>query len=420
MRIFLSKLTLIVICILCSTILIFAEGQDRWQYSKKVTYGNEEELKAIYLDEDIYRYANQDLSDIRLVNEKGEFTPYYIYNGFTSTNREEQMLYTSEEVISYTKENDHYTDFKMNILEKNKDIIGNTLIFEMPKDNFYKEIKILGSYNNRDWENIKTDIIYRINGQEKTQISLGNSYKYLYYRIISLNDITGVSIGDLSLVYDYWESVYEGYKKSKAMDYKVEINKEAKETVVKIHNKDRLKINAILIKANGEFNRDYQLYQTSEEENNLEHVTTGSIYSFNQEEFQVHNTTISAEEAADGFLASEYLQIMIDDRDDQPINIEALEISYYIDKVVFKTNDMASLQLLFGNQEAKKPHYDIGIYSAEMEKAKQETAILSELEKRDIEEIPQEKSFDFTWILNICIGVISVLLVVLIFRKAPK
>lgn len=410
-------LGLIVGFIFCLATNTLADNPEQWRYSKEVTYENKEGVKAFFLDEEVYSYAKKDLSDIRLINEKNEYVPYYIYNGFINQNTKEYVEYASQEILYYMKENDYYTDYKIKPINENTDIIGNIIVLEVPKDSFYKEVKVLASHDNKSWENIQTDIIYNINGQSKFHIPLDGNYKYAYYRIISLNDMGEVPISRLTLIYDHTEETYEQYKKSKTMDYKVEVDKEAKETIVTVHNKDGLRMNNIKLKSNDDFNRDYQIYLVNEVGERIQQMTQGTIYKFSLEEFKIENMDISLRETMGEFIAPEYLQLVIKDRDDKPINIEAVEIEYHVDKIVFKTNDSKEIKLLYGNELAQKPSYDISAYIVEMEQSNQERAQLLGLALREVEGLKDEKSFDFKWILNASVVVISGLLVIVILKK---
>lgn len=417
MKIFPKMLGLIVAIILFTAINIFADQDEQWKYSKEVTYENKEEVKAIYLDEEVYPHAKKDLSDIRLINDKNEFVPYYVYNRFISTSSEEYTEYTSKEILSFMKNNNYYADYEVKPIDENTDVIGNIIMLEVPKDTFYKEVEILGSHDNKTWEKITSDIVYNINGQSKTQVPLEGDYKYLYYRVISVGDTGETPISHLTLIYDYTESTYEQYKKSKKIEYKVEVDKVKKETIVKIHNKDSLRISNIQLKSSNDFNRKYNIYAANNEEEKVQQIAMGSIYKFSLEEIKIEDMNIPLKETIDDMIAPEYLEIVIKDQDDKPIDIEEIEITYYIDKIVFKTNDSKGIKLLFGNALAKKPNYDISSYIVEIEKSKQEMANLLGLVEREVEEITVKTSFNFKWILNISVIVISGLLVIVILKK---
>lgn len=408
---------LTIILMIVISINIFGDNVGEWKYATEITYDNEKEVKAVFLNEDVYRHAKSDLSDIRIVNKDNEFIPYYISNGFDSTSMAQYQEYTSDEVLSFMKEQNHYIDYKINQIGINEDIVGNKLILEVPKDNFYKEVEVLGSFDNKSWKHIKNDMIYNINGQNKPHVLLDGSYKYDYYRIISINDITGVPISRLTLVYDDTESIYEQYRDSKIASYEIDKNGEKNKTIVKIHNKDRLRINTIKIKSKDDFNRNYEIYKIDGEDNTPQLVKIGSIYRFNLDQFKAEDTNIQLDETTENFIASEYIQIVISDRDDQPINIEEIEMDYFKDKIVFKTKDPNEVYLWFGNEEALKPHYDISSYIVEMEKTDQEISALTNLIERDLGDTEPKSKLNTTLILNICVILISGFLVLVIIKK---
>ena len=416
MRRFPKILGLLVMAIFYLCISVLADDMDGWKYSKEVVYGNSDEVKAIYLDEEVYSHANKDLSDIRLINKKDEFIPYYIYNSFLSRSTKEQEVYLATEILSFMKNNDYYVDYQINSKIANTDIIANLLMLDIAEDNFYKEIKVLGSYDNKNWENIMTDIVYSVNGQNKTELALGDDYKYLYYRMISLSDTSGIPINGVKLVYDHVESSYEIYNRSKTIGYELEIDKEAKETNVKIPNKEGLRISNIKIKSKDEFNRDYKVYASNEEWQKEWQIAQGKIYKFKLEEFQAQDLNITLQETMEEYISPEYLQIVISDNDNNPINIDEIEVEYHVDKIVFKTKDADGIRLLFGNELAGKPSYDISSYIMEIEKSKQEIGDLLQLENRGSIAIPKT-NIDFKLVLNISIVMISGLLVAIIIKK---
>ena len=399
------------------TINILAVGENRWRYSKEIYHNNREEVKAVYLDEEIYKFAKDDLSDLRLINDKNQFIPYYIYNRFLSGNKTEYTHYDGTEILSFKKNNNYYSDFQIVSNKENVDVVGNKLSFNVSRESFFKEIEILGSYDNKSWVNIKSDIIYKVQGVEKLSVSLEESYKYQYYRIVSINDATGVPIHNISLVYDENEATYEEHIGIKEIEYKLEANKEAKETNIKIHNNNKLKIKSIRIITKDDFNRSYKLYTANSGGTELKEIKRGEIYRLNLQQFKLENTIIQIGGSTGGFISAEALQIAIQDRDDYPINISGVEIIYYVDKLVFKSKDNDKLYILFGDDKATKPYYDISTYIEEMEKIRQEKTTLSELIERPFEGEESRNSFELKWILNISVLLISGILIIIILRK---
>lgn len=408
---------LVLISFLSPAFYAFANSLDQWKYHKEVRFENKEDVKAIFLDKEIYRHAREDLGDLRLINEKGEFIPYYIYNRFLSGTKEEYTEYIAKGILSFAKDKDYFNDFELSPVKNNVDIIGNKLRFDISSRNFFKEIRIYGSYDNKSWEAVKSDIIYRVNGVEKIEVVLGNNYKYSYYRVQSVNDVSGIAINKLILIYDYNEDIYDEYRGATDIGYNVSLNKDRKETEVNIHNIDRLKISNIRIMTKDNFNRSYVLYASNEQGERLQRIGQGEIYQLDLNQFKAEKKNIPLDYLKGNFQAHEYLQIVINDRDDYPIKIDNIEITYYIDKVVFRTNQGGKVYIIFGNKDAERPHYDISKNIDQIERVVQETTTLSGLVKRVEDEKAPEKRFEIVWLLNASVVVICGLLIILITQK---
>ena len=85
--------------------------------------------------------------------------------------------------------------------------------------------------------------------------------------------------------------------------------------------------------------------------------------------------------------------------------------------MVFKSKDSNKIYLLFGNDEATAPDYDISAYIEEIEKINQENTTLLDIAEKMTEEKEQKKALDLRWLLNISVIGVSALLILLIIRK---
>lgn len=412
--------------IMCLMMTVFADIiefdpvdiSDQWRFSKDVSYDNKEEVKSLDLVGDVYSRANSDLSDIRLINKAGDYVPYYIYNDYINSSLEEYVEYKSSQILSFTKDAAYITDYQIEIESEDTDVIGNAIELGLPAEHFYKEIIVKGSHDNKKWDHITSDIIYIVNGQRKTKISLGGDRKYAYYRLISVDDTGDIPISYLSLTYDWKETSYEQREKTKPVDYKVEVDKETKQTIIRIHNKDRFRINNINLKSNDNFNRSYYVYGSYTDGEIRPLIASGMIYKFNLEDFDVEDQVIPLTIIGDGFVGREYIDIVIENQDDEPIDIESVSIDYHVDKLVFKTTDASGLKLLFGNNLAETPSYDISSYQLEIESMIHENATLSNFTENDVMVIPEkEDPLDYKLILNIAVVVIAGLLGFVILKK---
>lgn len=62
------------------------------------------------------------------------------------------------------------------------------------------------------------------------------------------------------------------------------------------------------------------------------------------------------------------LQLVIHNRNDKPINLNSVGISYYLNKLVFKDLGNTPYRLAYGNKALSSPHYDIMDYKTSLKR----------------------------------------------------
>lgn len=389
---------------------------NEWKYSKDIDSENEIEYKSIFLDEEVYKYSKDNLSDIRIINDNNEFVPYYIYNEYLGNKIEKEKIYSSKKVLTFTDKNkDKYMDFEILSEEENVDIIGNQIRLFVNNESFLENIKIYASYDNENWNYIKSDIIYKTKDTEHQTVNLDNTYKYSFYRVVFLKNIDNTQIEDIELVYNYKDAKYENYKKTTMVDYNIELD-DLRNTVITIDNKNNLKINSIDIITNDDFKRKYYLLYKNEKSEDFIRAKEGEIYNIQLKNFNAQNTSIAPNEK---YYKEDKYRILIINKDNQPININDIKIDYYINKIVFKKDESKKYKILFGNDDANIPNYDIESYIQHIEKEKQEVCSLSNIEKINTNEKDVEKrKINYKIILNILVVIIAIFLVGIILKKA--
>ncbi|TCO76920.1 hypothetical protein [Marinisporobacter balticus] len=382
-----------------------------WRYYKEIDANDKSEYKTFFLDKEIYRHAKNDLGDIRISNEKNEFIPYYIYNEYLSQKEEIKIKYQSNEILSFIKENNQYTDFKIIPLKEHEDLLGNQLTFDINQARFMKNVTVYGGHDDKKWDFIKNDYLYRTDTAEKLNISLDESYKYDYYRIVFLNDIENTNIKALNLVFDQKKVIYESYQKEENVDFKEAL--EGRNTTILIENKDRLKINNIKINSEDDYKRDYTIsYRDKDGEFRM--FGNGEIYQISLKNFHIEENNIHIDEPTN---ILDTLKIQIHNQDNKPINIEDIAIRYYTDKVVFK-GTKGKYKILFNNKLATRPDYDIESYKNYIEKEEQEICKLSTLYQQQNKATDEQKKINYKWMLNIMIIMISIGMILLIIKKS--
>jgi len=406
-----SRIWFILICTGMMSIGVHAMEEETWLYSKPIMMEKTKGYKEFYVDEELYKYSNDDLSDIRIINDKDEKVPYYIV--------EEEMVYNNvrfeynlELLNAFRKGNDRYFDYRVENKESNKDVIGNELVIELDISDYMKNVTIYGSYDNLTWEYIKSDLIFEVPNQVKDFIYLEDGLKYNYYRIVFINDVEKDVIESAKLVYNKDYAMDEKYSLSKSVSF--DLNTKDQKTTVRIDNKDRLKIKGMSIIASDLYNRRFVLSVKNKEEQYMQ-IEEGGIYQIQLENFEAMNNTINISNTT----KSEELMLVIDNKDDKVIDIKEIQIDYYVDKIVFEGSETGkSYYVLFGNKLAKKPSYDIKSYSAYIEQSeKKEEVTLGQLVAINEKGSVKSEVINTKLVFNILIVVISLGLVAIIIRK---
>ncbi len=390
-----------------------AEELDGWQYEKEVFCETDEAYQSFFLDAETYRYAQRDLSDLRIVDDAGEFVPYYIHNEYLSRETVTRTEYDTERISAYTKFDDKYMDFRIVWPDKTMDIQGNELLFDVGEEDFLVRAKVYGGYDNQKWHLIKEDNLYRTGEADKLHIKLDAVYKYEYYRLVFLKEIEDIPVEALTLVYDQKDLVHEQYQASLKKGFRS--YDEEGDTIVLIDNKDHLRIYSILINANGAFNREYAIYYKDGADEDFRQAGYGEIYQLKLDDHELQDTEIELNRFQDSPITADTIMIRIINRDDRPIDLYDLDISYYVDKVVFEKQDGERYRLLFGSEDPGRVSYDIQDFKKQIEGQAQGFGSLSAVEMR--ETAPEPDRIDYRLILNVVMVIVSVLLVGVIIRK---
>jgi hypothetical protein len=417
-----KKLTVLIILaalLLLSTVTIASAKEtekdlNEWLYSRDIQCDNIVGYQAIFLDEDVYRLSKRDLSDIRIIDDEGNFVPYYLHNEYLSTEKDSGMEYDSVKLYSYLKRDDHYSEFM--VIEKDAlhDILTNEIFFDIKNDNFLEEVKIYGGYDGNTWEHIKSDYIYRTDEGKKLSIKLEDTLKFDHYRIVFVNDVEKTEINDLIFIYSEKNVIHEYYQKMKTGIISVESVDNHTEII--FENKDNLKIKSMNIISDDSFKRKYQLYYKNEEDMDYQILDSGELYQMNLENFNIKETEITCGKTSDLFLSADWIKIRVNDNDDQPIYIESLEVTYYIDKIVFENQGSDNYTLLFGSENTQRASYDIAQSKKYIEEEEQQICTLLELMEREVE--VAEEPFNYRMILNVIVVLVSIILLLIITRKS--
>jgi hypothetical protein len=392
------------------------DGQQDWQFSKPLNFeANGSSYRAVFLDEQVYAGATQDLRDLRIVDGKGQFVPYYIDSGYEES-AERQVKYATELVGTVKKEKDtSVLDFKVTPLGEHVDIQGNILTISLPQDYFLKHVEVFGSYDATAWEFVQKDDLYRTESLKKDTIDLNDTYTYSYYRLKILNNVEGLDFSQLQLSYNTSAIQWQDYQKNAKPTY--EMKQEAGFTDIIIQNADHLKIKEVQLLAAGNFKRNYEVLGPDEE--HIETEGVAELFRLNFKDATIADTTITAALP----ITSSSFKVRINNQDDLPLDISDIQIKYNLDKVVFEDRGSESYHVLYGNDNVVKPQYDIVNFKSHIEQEGVALGSLGEqmvISEKTKESAPAPKGFaSKPWFSGVII-VISVVLIGLIGNKLRR
>jgi hypothetical protein len=375
-----------------------------WSCYKTVQVEGKNQYKAIWLDPDVYRYTH-DLTDLRVVDAKNNFIPYFIQNGYLLEQTERQTL-EARLIKRFRKKNDSYFDFQIIRKILRRDPFGDGLRMDLPSGNFYKEITVYGSYDGNTWEEAASGSIYRVDDLLRNSIPFSSQQKFGYYRIIVHNNLENIEPSGVELVAENVAWQWREYQKSVELKYK--IGKKQQETWITVENSDRLQLKQLRLEVAGNFKRGFQI---ADNNNNLLATTNNIIFNLQFRDFKITDKTILFDEPTT--LAR--FQVKIQNNDDQPLSVKKITADYLIDRVVFAAQGTPPYRLYFGNPRAERPRYDIREYAEHIIKEPLDSGSLTGL-VRSGAAAPPGKEPDYSLIFNLVIAFVSLVMVAILAR----
>ena len=402
------RYSLLIILAWTFTMSVFAaDNLAAWNYFATIHSEGANKYKSVFLREEVYEHAAPGLTDLRIVDAQGEYVPFYIQKGATIL-RANNIMYRSTLQQSFKKNNDSYFDFAITPLQNNTDIVGNRLIFELPKGNFLKHLEIYGSNEGERWSYIGKDYIFRAEERTKNEIPVSPKSKYTYYRIVILDNPENLVLTNLHLSNQYTDSQWNSYIKTTPIVFESKTDK--KESIVTLTNTQKLTIKQIILEVEGNFQRNYRMYG---DKPSTVLLKSGELYNLQLENVKVSGTAIDVSSTP---ISAPTITIKIDNRDDHPLLIKSVKIEYYIDKLIFPNMGTTSYQLHFGNDKAAKPNYEIELQKAYIENEQQDSCLLGEVEAKG-KDVPVSSSLNMQYVFNGSVVIVSILLIVMLLSR---
>ncbi len=350
-----TTVSVLIASLLFSCLTLFGQN-DEYRYRREL-YEVSNQWHSLRLPDDIFGKISQSMNDIRIV-------------GYTPQNDTIEVPYLLR--LSEKKVNNHNIDFKIfNVsyndkgyyytfeLKPNASVNQIALTFE--QENFDWRVSLEGSHNQNEWFSVLDD--YRIISIKNTM----TDYKfttlrfpdaqYRYFRIfVKSNEkpnlmkaglIREESTEGKSTIYTPTQMTSKVQRKTKQSIIDIRLP-----TVVPLWYMN------LTIQDTVDYYRHATIQYLSDSiktahgwEYVFSYLTSGTLSSFEKNEFTFNSTNI------------QNIRIIIENQDNAPLTVTGVQAKGYIHELVFRFSEKAKYFLVYGNNNAVKPQYDIEYFS---------------------------------------------------------
>jgi hypothetical protein len=307
----------------------------------------------IVLPDEIFCKVSASLSDIRIygvTNNTDTIEVPYILNELKETISIKEMPFKL--INTSNKDNEHFFTF-----ETNTDECINQIKLDFSQDNFDWVIKLEGSQNLIDWFTIKDNCrilsIITSNANYKYTNLVFPDSKFRYYRI-QFNTSIKPNLLSSVLLKEIKDSVNS--REYSVVKTKIEVDKNLKQTIIQIELQSISPVSAVKIEIKDKY--DYyrpvtiqvasDSIKTQNEWNYIYHTFySGILSSFEDQHFNFET------------VFTKKIKIIIDNNDNEPLQIESVEVEGNIFELTARFDKEAEYSLVYGNKKAVFPQYDI-------------------------------------------------------------
>lgn len=356
------------------------DQKTQWQYFKDVYIsGNPAKgsLVKITLDQDIFNNAENKLSDLRLIDSKGNETPYklIVERGIFSQENIYPVLVLNNSYSEEGKYNVFIVDFGQGgFLNSSLNIITNS-------ENFKRTVEIAGSNDMASWNILKsngyifdyTNKIANFKAQNTKIDYSENAFRYIQVKIFTGGEpflaINGARVSKITKK-ESRETVF-----SPKYELRENSIKRITEVVVDLGKKGWPTSNVVLVSPDMNFNREMVVYESSDK-NNWRRVGESYIFNYNTPKFTGANLEVGYSETSE-----RYLKVEIFNGDNRPISITGISAKTILRSIAFQYGADAadfSYKLYYGNPKANFSEYDLKIFFPYLDTGVYFSAALSE------------------------------------------
>ena len=341
----------------------FSFGQMKSYDYKRELKNVSEQWHKIVLPDEIFGKTSKDLHDIRIfgISPKNDTieAPYLLRtlkNQIKSKSVEFKILNTSR-----TDEGYYFT------FETSKSTPVNEIKLNFEQKNFDWRIQLEGSQNQNDWFTILENYrILSIENEETdfefTKLKFQDS-KYRYFRVfINTKENPDIQFASISK-----EETSEGkFKNHTVKTSNIVDKRDAKVTEIDIELRKPVPVSHLKINIlnNFDYFRPVTIKYLSDSiktevgwKYNYKTLTSETLSSIEENEFTFESTI------------AQKFKISIYNHNNQALSIDSVEAKTYVHELVTRFTEKATYFLTYGNNEAKRPYYDIERFTDKIPKS---------------------------------------------------
>lgn len=330
----------------------------KWQYAKEIRVSGSQNLASFTIDNQVYEHANENLSDLRIIDANGQEIKYKL-----SVERESRELETlSLSVRDLATKEGEYTQFVADLGREGQ--LHNSITILTNSVNFRRQVEVESSKDGQSWLLVKRadeggyvyDYSLDFKAKNTAVYYPQSTSRYLRIKILDNGD-DPIKVSGATAIND----IYFGARTTNLTPQVLETRQDKdKQTTIYLLDlgargipSNRLKFST----ADTNFNREV-LIEGSNDKSSFTLVGRDVIFSYDTPKFSGEKGTLNFPEGN-----FRYLRLTVFNRDNPAISLSTFESIGNVRKVVFE-NKKGALRLFYGNSSARFPDYDIGAYLA--------------------------------------------------------
>lgn len=323
-----------------------------WKYFKNIKYAGAGLMK-VALDDEIFSGSQDDLRDLRVIDNSNAEIPFKIISG-----RQDEAKATY--AVRLINNSFVPGKFSTAILDLGKrGIITNNLHINTPSENFQQNVKIYGSDDMYSWNILKDNAYIYDYTDEKASFKSQNTDIYFpesVFQYLKI-EIDGSSNSPVQIASVAVNKYVGGIKREfeRHPSFSTSENRQKRTTEITVDlGSNGIPVNKIFLKAKGDnFNRAVSV-SSSKDNGNWESAGQGYIFRYTTSKFNGENMLVDFPETN-----NRYLKIEIINKDDQPLAIDSLTAFSVYRDVVFQAEKNMNYRIFYGNPRANYPEYDL-------------------------------------------------------------